>query len=261
MCLYCMYVYVSYVYVCIVAAGTRITAASPNDRLLRRHPAGLTQGIPGHGRKHFFPPSLYPLTTRFRAPPPSSPVGGPWTAPPVRLVGVPGQIRACRPGPKPHPSLLGKFRRSLRHTASATAPQRPLPTVIGACMYVPVCACICMYCMYMYVYVCIVCMCVYLTKGNKYPQISPSVRATVGFWIYWPMSLWRRAFESQNYLRSFAGIWFPFWQHIAGHQVLAWATFSLLRLEQNRKKNTYTYIQIQAYTSRFKQIHAYTRWY
>ena len=180
MCLYCMYVYVSYVYVCIVAAGTRITAASPNDRLLRRHPAGLTQGIPGHGRKHFFPPSLYPRTTRFRAPPPSSPVGGPWTAPPVRLVGVPGQIRACRPGPKPHPSLLGKFRRSLRHTASATAPQRPLPTVIGACMYVPVCACICMYCMYMYVYVCIVCMCVYLTRGNKYPQISPSVRATVG---------------------------------------------------------------------------------
>jgi hypothetical protein len=77
MCLYCMYVYVSYVYVCIVAAGTRITAASPNDRLLRRHPAGLTQGIPGHGRKHFFPPSLYPRTTRFRAPPPSSPVGGP----------------------------------------------------------------------------------------------------------------------------------------------------------------------------------------
>ena len=104
MCLYCMYVYVSYVYVCIVVAGTRITAASPNDRLLRRHPAGLTQGIPGHGRKHFFPPSLYPPTTRFRAPPPSSPVGGPWTAPPARLVGVPGQIRACRPGPKPHPS-------------------------------------------------------------------------------------------------------------------------------------------------------------
>ena len=94
--------------------------------------------------------------------------------------GVPGQILACRPGPKPHPSLLGKFRRPLRHTASATAPQRPLPTVIGACMYVPVCACMCMYCMYMYVYVCIVCMCVYLTRGNKYPQISLSVRATVG---------------------------------------------------------------------------------
>jgi hypothetical protein len=180
MCLYCMYMYVSYVYVCIVAAGTRITAASPNDRLLRWHPAGLTQGIPGHGRKHFFPPSLYPPISRTPPLLPRAPSEVPDPPPPARLVGVPGQIRACRLAPKPHPSLLGKFRRSLRHTSSATAPQRPLSTVIGACMYVPVCACMCMYCMYMYVYVCIVCMCVYLTTGDKYPQISLSVRATVG---------------------------------------------------------------------------------
>jgi hypothetical protein len=87
---------------------------------------------------------------------PSATVGGPWTAlPPARLDGVPGQISACRPGPKPHPSPLGKMYRSLRHTASATAPQRPLPTVIGACMYVPVYAYIAWICLY---YVCI-CMC------------------------------------------------------------------------------------------------------
>ncbi len=48
----------------IAVTGTRITAASPNDRLPRRHLAGLTQGTPGHGRKHFFPPSLSPPTTR-----------------------------------------------------------------------------------------------------------------------------------------------------------------------------------------------------
>ena len=78
---------------------------------------------------------------------------------------------------------------------------------------------------------------------------------------YWHMSLCGRVFESQNWLRSFAGIWFPFGQHIAGHQVLAWATFSLLRLVQNRKINTSTYIQIQAYTSKFKQIHTDTSRY
>ena len=99
---------------------------------------------------------LHPCPLRqpdFAHPPPPPPSEIPEPPPPARLVGVPGQIRACRLGPKPHPSLLGKFRRSLRHTASATAPQRPLPTVIGACMYVHVCACI--VCMCMYFSVCI----------------------------------------------------------------------------------------------------------
>ena len=185
MCLYYVYVYVSYVCVCIVwmkfvlasiaAAGTKITAASPNDRLLRRHPAGLTQGNLGHVPKHSFPPSQSTPTTRFRAPPPSPPVGGPWTAPPARLHGVPGQIRACQPGPKPRPSLLGKFRRPLRHTASATAPQRPLPTVIGACMYVPVCACIaCIVCICTYMYVLSVCVCIWLQGIStlKFHEVS-----------------------------------------------------------------------------------------
>ena len=72
------------------------------------------------------------------------------------------------------------------------------------------------------------------------------------------MSLCRRVFETQNRLSSFAGIWFPFWQHIAGHQVLAWATFSLLRLVQNRKTNTCTYTQIQAHTSKYMHIHTDT---
>jgi hypothetical protein len=81
--------------------------------------------------------------------------------PPARLDKKPGQIRACRPGPKTSPSLLGKFRRFLRHTASATAPQRPLPTVIGACMYVSVCACIaCIECICMYMYVLSECVCI-----------------------------------------------------------------------------------------------------
>ena len=126
---------------------------------------------------------LHPCAPRqphFAHPPPPPLSEVPEPPPPARLGGVPGRIRACWPRPKPHHSLLGKLYHFLRHRASATAPQRPLPTVIGACMYVPVCACMCMYCMYMYVYVCIVCMCVYLTRGSKYPQISPSVRATVG---------------------------------------------------------------------------------
>ena len=169
--MYRMHPIASYVSACIVcinlvfasiaATGTRITTASPNDRLLRRHPAGLTQGTPGHGRKHFFPPSLSPPTTRFRAPPLLPPPRSLNPTPPARLDKKPGQIRACRPGPKPHPSLLGKFRRFLRHTASATAPQRPLPTVIGACMYVSVCACIaCIECICMYVYVLSGCVCI-----------------------------------------------------------------------------------------------------
>ena len=94
----CMYVsvlhvlYVLYVSACIVcihlvfasiaATGTRITAASPNDSLLLRHPAGLTQGTPGHGRKHFFPPSLSPPKTRFRAPPSPPPSEVPEPHPP-----------------------------------------------------------------------------------------------------------------------------------------------------------------------------------
>ncbi len=168
--MYCMYMYVLYVSSCIVCihlvfasiavTGTRITTASRNDRLLRRHPAGLTQGTPGHARKHFFPPSLYPPTTPFRAPPPP-PSEVPEPPPPARLDKKPGQIRACRPGPKTRPILLGKFRRFLRHTASATAPQRPLPTVIGACMYVTACACIaCIECMCMYMYVLSECVCI-----------------------------------------------------------------------------------------------------
>ncbi len=107
------------------------------------------------------PPSLSPLTTRFRAPPPPPPSEVPESPPPARLDKKPGQIRACRPGPKPRPSLLGKFRRFLRHTVSAAAPQRPLPTVIGACMYVPVCACIaCIACICMYLYVLSECVCI-----------------------------------------------------------------------------------------------------
>ena len=105
MCLYCMYEYVSYVSACLVciklvfasiaATGTRITTESPHDRLLRRHPAGLTQGTPGHGRKHFFPPSLPAPTTRFRAPHPLSPRRRSLNRPP----------RTAGWSPRPDPSL------------------------------------------------------------------------------------------------------------------------------------------------------------
>lgn len=175
MCLYCMYMtvlcvssvsacieWIDGVFACIAAAHTIITAMSPNDRLLWLHQAGLTQGTPGHGRQYFFTPSLCPPATPFRAPPPSAAVGGPWTTHPTRLGAVLGRIRACWPRPKPHHSLLGKLYHFLRHRASATAPQRPLPTVIGTCMYVSVYACIACICIYLYVYVYICMYCLYV---------------------------------------------------------------------------------------------------
>ena len=156
MCLYCMYLHVLHVY---VAAGTRITAASPNDRLLRRHPAGLTQGIPGHGRKHFFPPSLYPRTTRFRAPPPLLPRRRSLNRPP----------RTADWSTRPDPSL----------STRSQAPSQPigevssLPETYSVCHSPPktppdrdwrmhVCACMCMYLHVLHVYVCICMYCLYV---------------------------------------------------------------------------------------------------
>jgi hypothetical protein len=141
---------------CSILCKTIITAMSPNDSLLRRHPVGLTQSTPGHGHQYFLTPSLCPLTTRFRAP-----------------------LRTCRRslnrppraagwGPRPNPRLLTRTQ----------APSQPigkvvlLPETYSVCHSPPktppdcdwrmhVCAWICMYCMYIHVSVCI-CMYMYV---------------------------------------------------------------------------------------------------
>ena len=149
MCLYCMYVYVSYVYVCIVAAGTRITATSPNDRPLRRHPAGLTQGIPGHGRKHFFPPSLYP---DFAQPPPPPPSEVPEPPPPYGWLEYQARSELVDPVPSHIPAYWGRFFAPWdiqRLPQPPKDPSRPWLAHACMCLYVHVSACIACICMYM----------------------------------------------------------------------------------------------------------------
>ena len=156
----------------IAAAGTKITAASPNDRLLRRHPAGLTQGNPGHVRKHSFPPSLSPPTIRFRAPPPLLPRRRSLNRPPrtAAWCSRPDPSLSTRSQAPPQP--IGEVSSSPETYSVCHSPPKT-PSDRDWRMHVCACMCMyCMYCMYMYVYVCIVCMCVYLISGNKYTKIS-----------------------------------------------------------------------------------------
>ena len=263
-----MYVSVLHVCVCIVCICLYCSGRHKNHRCVPKWPSpAAAPGGPHSGHPRSWAQTLFSSIPV----PPDNPIS---RTPPL----LPRRRSLNRPprtagwSTRPDPSL----------STRSQAPSQPigevssLPETYSVCHSPPktppdrdwrmhVCACMSMYLHVLHVYVCICMYCLYVCVFD-WRKLIPSnfTKCQSHSWLsgrYWPMSLWRRVFESQNNLRSFAGIWFPFWQHIAGHQVLAWATFSLLRLEQNRKKNTYTYIQIQAYTSRFKQIHTYTRWY
>ena len=60
----CMYVYVCDPYLHVLHVldhrGTETTTTSPKHLLVTQHPAGPTQGTPGHVPVHFIPPSLSP---------------------------------------------------------------------------------------------------------------------------------------------------------------------------------------------------------
>ena len=144
----------------IAAAGTKITAASPNDRLLRRHLAGLTQGNPGHVRKYSFPPSLSPPTLDRQPdfahppPPPSSEVPEP---PPLHGCMVfQARSELVDPVPSPAPAYWGSFVVPWDIQRLPQPPKDPFrPWLAHACMclYVHV-----LHVLYVYVRICMYCL-------------------------------------------------------------------------------------------------------
>ena len=119
----CMYVYVCDPYLHVLHVldhrGTETTTTCPKHLLVTPHPAGPTQGTPGHVPVHFIPPSLSPPDTRFCAPPSRSMRPGPhWTS-----SGTAGE----RPVPAAPASILSHALSQPIWDGSAPTPGRAWP--------------------------------------------------------------------------------------------------------------------------------------